>query len=116
MLYIKNNPIDCIFAIFEKYYSDVTVDIIQFDNIPEDEGYGYTHITTDGVYAIGISVDIPIATVAEILAHELAHVVDITRNGMPLTGEEHRKSWDDIFSHISEVYENEVVEFINSRK
>lgn len=115
-MFIKNNPIDCILALFEKYYSDVKVDSINFDSIPEDEGYGYTHITADGVYSVGISVDIPIAIVAEILAHELAHVADVTRNGVPLAGEEHRKSWDDIFSHISEVYENELVEFIKNRK
>lgn len=114
-MYIENNPIDCIIEIFEKTYPGTYITSIQFDVIPEEEGYGYTHFTNDGDVVIGISVDLPIGDVAEILSHELAHVVDVHKNGLPPAGEEHRQSWDEIFTNIAALYEDNIEEFVKSR-
>lgn len=114
-MYIKNNPIDCILEIFEKEYKDVKVTDIKF-GVLDDDCFGLTNFADDGDVSIVINIDLPIAIVAEILSHELAHCVDVKRNGLPPVGEEHRDSWDVVFEELHAFYEDMIETFVANRK
>ena len=112
---IKNNPFDFILSTFAELYPEKNNIEIEFiDKLQDDEGnetYGVTYFPDESSdsYTIYIVYTLSIADAAEILCHELAHVV---------CGYEadHNEEWERVFNELMdksmekarEAYEKEV--------
>lgn len=116
---IINNPIDCVLAVVNKMYPKLDV-VIQFDSLKKEKCVGLTFFPDDNSTPhILIDAELPFYSVPEILAHELAHLIDRIENGVPETKRQgHRKSWKKIFNKIFDAYHEHIQEFTenNSKK
>lgn len=96
---IMNNPIDMLLEVMDKHYPDLKVDI--YFGEQETNGVdklGVTIFPDDGSRpVIEVNPDIPLAHIAEIIAHELAHVIAGVEAG-------HGEEWESEFENISTLF------------
>ena len=96
---IMNNPIDMLQEVMDKHYPDLKVDI--YFGEQETDGIhrlGVTIFPDDGSRpVIEVNPDIPLAHIAEIIAHELAHVIVGIEAG-------HGEVWEAEFENISTLF------------
>lgn len=96
-----NDPMPLIYKAFRLLYPETQVDEIYYQpgltDDDEKEICGFTNFADDGTVQIFVSADITVLNAAEILAHELAHVVVGKDNG-------HNEKWESVFSEIHKKY------------
>ena len=98
MIKFVNDPLPIICNIVLEIKPDIECDI-QYR--PDIDSAGCTTFPDDGErILIDINSEIPFSAVAEILAHELAHVI-VGRSG----GDEHGEKWENVFNEIFDRYE-----------
>ena len=97
---IEHNFLSIILEVFNREYPDNNCVIVFVHGLYDTESgaWGCTEWAEDtGQCLVSIDAKLPLAHFAEIIAHELAHVV---------AGHdaEHGKKWEAIFNNIHEVY------------
>lgn len=96
---IINDPIQLLQQVMDKHYPDVKVDIYFGES--ETNGIdklGVTLFPDDGSEPIiEVNPNIPLAHIAEIIAHELAHVIC----GVEA---DHGEEWERVFEDISQLF------------
>lgn len=96
---IINNPIDMLLEVMDEHYPQVKADI--YFGEQETDGIdrlGVTIFPDDGGRpVIEVNPHIPLAHVAEIIAHELAHVIAGIEAG-------HGEKWEAEFENISTLF------------
>lgn len=98
------DPIREVMEVCTKLYPDLDIDIYLYDGPTKgrNKSFGHAAFPDDGGPAgIGLNMHTPYHAVAEIIAHEVAHVV----NGPDLSKDpeqEHGAAWKSIFATIHE--------------
>ena len=117
---IKNNPINHILNVLEKYYPEIDAEIVLENCNIEFAGYTVFDKKTKKPIQIVINKNIPIFAVAKTIAHEVAYILDFEHNGFVgnLTNnkekvykedkEAHRDSWEEMFTHIEFLFNKEM--------
>lgn len=96
-----NDPFAAIWTAFKKISPQTACNVYWVPEIEDEEthetAYGFTHFAESGEVTVCISANLKIEDAAEILAHELAHVV---------AGEEHEHDevWEKYFESIQHGY------------
>ena len=97
----KNDIFALIYKAFTNLYTtDKEITCYWQPELKDDEGnevYGVTNFEDDGNITVLISGVLPVLDCAEILAHELAHI-------MVGVEEEHNEKWEKAFDSIQEEY------------
>jgi len=93
---IRFDPIQTVIDVFKQLYQDHSATIIFGAELPE-KGCGLTIFNDGEIPEINISADLPYLHCAEILAHELAHVVAGKRG-------KHGKKWEAVFEALHKGY------------
>ena len=106
-LTIKNDAIGMVIKTCEEMFpelGDVEIYILPVD---EAGAAGFTEKREDGTFVIGINEEIPMVSVAEIIAHEVAHVKKESDHPSQTPEDEHNEVWEDLFDAIqTKFYEN----------